>query len=151
LLSDYTTSDNIHLYKGQHVQIVQRLNNEFSIVQLLNTNNNVNNSSSSNISNPMATTTASTSVSESATSPTTATSIVQPKQLIEVQVPNSIIKCRIKSTFDGIFFSYYSSNSLLFEFFYSNFFFIIKIEKLTYNRLIRLKTQTETTIPSCLS
>jgi hypothetical protein len=98
LLSDYTTSDNIHLYKGQHVQIVQRLNNEFSIIQLLNTNNN--SSSSSNTSNTITATTAGSESTTSPTSPSTAT-IVQPKHLIEVQVPNSIIKCRIKSVFDG--------------------------------------------------
>lgn len=35
MISDYTTSDNVTLTKGQHIQIIQRLNNDFSIVQLL--------------------------------------------------------------------------------------------------------------------
>lgn len=35
MISDYTTSDNVTLTRGQHIQIIQRINNDFSIVQLL--------------------------------------------------------------------------------------------------------------------
>lgn len=72
ILSDYTTNDNIHLTRGQHVQIVNR-NNDQLTVQLLN---NFDGSSSS-------------SSSSSA------------KQCIEVQIPISLVKCRVKSVNDG--------------------------------------------------
>ena len=38
MLSDYTTSENIQLTKGQQVQIIQKLNNESCLVQLVNSN-----------------------------------------------------------------------------------------------------------------
>jgi hypothetical protein len=83
LLSDYTTSDNVHLVKGQHVQIVQRLNNELCIVQLLSGTNKDESGASS--------------------TPTTGSAHVPgQKQIIEVQIPLSIIKSRIKpANFDG--------------------------------------------------
>jgi hypothetical protein len=98
LLSDYTTSDNIHLLKGQHVQIVQRLNNEFCIVQLLS-----NNSNSSNETGTLAT--AAAAITPATSTPTGAAPLSGgQKQLIEVQVPLSIIKARIKTAnFDGKF------------------------------------------------
>jgi len=72
LASDYTTVDNIQLYKGQHVQIIQRLNNEFVLVQLVNNNS-------------------------------TESSDIKSKQIIEVQIPVSLIKSRNKlSNLDDI-------------------------------------------------
>ena len=66
MLGDYTTSDNVHLFKGQHVQIIQRLNNEFCLVQLLSNSNLTDQTNG------------------------------QPKQVVEVQVPIGLIKYRNK-------------------------------------------------------
>ena len=62
LTSDYTTVDNIQLFKGQHVQIIQRLGNDLCLVHVINNNNNNNNNAES-------------------------TSDLKSKQLIEVQIP----------------------------------------------------------------
>ena len=70
LLSDYTTPDNIHLYKGQHIQVMQRLNNEFCLVQVLNTETQTSNEPSTSASS---------------------------KKAIEVQVPVNLIKSRMKT------------------------------------------------------
>jgi hypothetical protein len=82
LLSDYTTSDNIQLHKGQHIQIIQRLNNEFCLAQLL-----VNDITPSNVSS---------------SSVTGSSAQHQPQQhKIEVQIPLNLIKYRFnKLTFD---------------------------------------------------
>ncbi|CAF0832793.1 unnamed protein product [Brachionus calyciflorus] len=66
LTSDYTTIENINLTKGQHIQIIQRLNNDFSLVQLLDNVNNNNQAQSNN------------------------------RQNVEIQIPNSIIKSKHK-------------------------------------------------------
>lgn len=64
------TSDNVQLFKGQHIQIVHRLNNEFCLVQLL---------------------------SDSKVSGENANGLNgQQKQVVEVQVPLSLIKYRNK-------------------------------------------------------
>ncbi len=74
LLGDYTTTENVQLYKGQHVQIIQRLNNDYCLVQLLNHpsgSNEANNSTQ--------------------------------KQPLEVQIPSNLIKIRTKFILaDGI-------------------------------------------------
>ena len=75
LLNDYLTIDNVQLYKGQHVQILNRLNSEYYMVQLLN----------------------------SAVDNTSQT----PKQVIEVQVPISLIKTRTKPNTDGKLNAYF--------------------------------------------
>jgi hypothetical protein len=36
LSADYLTIENVQLLKGQHVQIVNRINNEYCMVQLVN-------------------------------------------------------------------------------------------------------------------
>ena len=76
LTSDYTTVDNIQLFKGQHVQIIQRLGNDICLVHVINNNNNNNNAES--------------------------TSDLKSKQLIEVQIPAQLIKARNKLHNDGI-------------------------------------------------
>jgi len=68
LTSDYTTVDNIQLFKGQHVQIVQRLSNDICLVQLVNSAENSTNSEQA----------------------------IKSKQVIEVQVPIGLIKTRSK-------------------------------------------------------
>lgn len=115
------TSDNVHLYKGQHVQVIQKLNNDQCIVQLLNnlelaspTNNNNNNSN------------AATSVTSGNSSSNTSG---KPQQVIEVQIPISLIKSRSRnvnnssSNYDGnnattfliIYFSFSTSLSCNFS------------------------------------
>ncbi len=64
LTSDYTTADNIQLFKGQHVQIIQRLNNDTCLVHVIN------NSAEST------------------------SDLKSSKQLIEVQIPAQLIKMR---------------------------------------------------------
>ncbi len=68
MTSDYTTVDNIQLFKGQHVQIVQRLSNDICLVQLVNSAENSTNSEQA----------------------------IKSKQVIEVQVPIGLIKTRSK-------------------------------------------------------
>ena len=71
LISDYTINENLQLYKGQHVQIIQRLNNEFCLVQLLN---------STVVDSPKDN---------------------SHKQFIEFQIPISILKSRNKIVIEG--------------------------------------------------
>ena len=81
LLGDYVTTDNVHLVKGQHIQILQRLNNEFCLVQLLSDSKL--NGENVNVMNG------------------------QQKQVVEVQVPISLIKYRNKHlNIDGRFIFY---------------------------------------------
>ncbi len=80
LYADYVTSDNIQLFKGQHVQVLHRTNNEFVAVQLINNsmldNTSVSGTSSSQYS----------------------------KKIIEVQLPISLIRTRNKLNTDGKFY-----------------------------------------------
>jgi hypothetical protein len=81
-LDDYVTSDNVHLHKGQHVQLINRVNNELCVVQLLN--NTVDNNNSSSLASP-------NSLNNSSTTTTSASTTKR-----EVTIPISLIKCRVK-------------------------------------------------------
>lgn len=103
LQTDYITSDNVHLFKGQHVQIVQRINNDFCLVQLLN---NVDaaaavaaNSSSTSSPTSASSSLLSTSSSQATNVNNSSNSLNNSgKQVIEVQIPVSLIKCRHRNT-----------------------------------------------------
>lgn len=66
------------MYKGQHIQVIQRINNDFCLVQLLNSNHSNGTDSTGNQASNQA-----------------------QKQLIEVQIPIGLIKSRIRSSYDG--------------------------------------------------
>ena len=65
------TTDNVHLFKGQHIQILQRLNNECCLVQLLSDSKPTGGENANGLNG-------------------------QQKQVVEVQVPISLIKYRNK-------------------------------------------------------
>ena len=65
------TTDNVHLFKGQHIQILQRLNNEFCLVQLLSDSKPTGGENANGLNG-------------------------QQKQVVEVQVPIGLIKYRNK-------------------------------------------------------
>ena len=63
------------MYKGQHIQIIQKINNELCLVQLLNQSNPELQSPSNGTPNQ--------------------------KQIIEVQIPINLIRFRNKSNIEG--------------------------------------------------
>lgn len=97
LQNDYITSDNVHLFKGQHVQVLQRLNNDLCLVQLLNCNNLELSSSSS------ANTNTNTNINTNNNTSSCSNSKQQQQHVIEVQIPTSLIKSRHRNNYDGNF------------------------------------------------
>ena len=76
------TIENVQLYKGQHVQVLNRINNEYCMVKLLTSNNSA--------------------LDTTTTSSSTVMSLSQvPKQIVEVQVPVILIKIRSKLNTEG--------------------------------------------------